>query len=271
MTAIADDLVVVLTGGSSNADPATSLGGDPSSQPIIGILNNLFENITPEEAKIGKEDYRCIYIFNNNASDDIYELKLFIVSETVGGSEIEIGIIKKKEVQRITIGGSIINGSFDVTYQGETKTVAYDIDPATWASNLQTALNEMELLENILVTVSGTFTSRIFNITFGSEDDYRFHELLEVDTDNLTGAGITNSVSRLIAGEPINSVPSSIDVETTPPTGVVFTYPTAESPMIIGTFRAEEGFPLWIKRTTPPTTVPIANDGVKLRISFSPI
>lgn len=271
MTAIADDLVVVLTGGSSNNDPYESLGGEPSSQPIIGVLNNLFENISPEEALTGKVDYRCIYVFNNNTSDDLYEVKLYVVNETAGGSEIELGIIKKQEVQRVIVSGSVSGGSFDITYQDETKTVNYHSDPATWAANLETALNEMDLLEEVSVSVAGNFTTRIFNINFGGEDDYRFHDLLEIDTANLTGTSIAGTVSRLIPGEPINSVPSSIDIETTTPTGVEFTYPTAAEPMVIGTLRAEEGFPLWIKRTTPATTTPIANDGVKLRISFMPI
>src|SRR5690606_25749840 len=129
MTATANDLVVVLTGGSSNNDPYESLGGEPSSQPIIGVLNNLFENISPEEAATGKTDYRCIYVFNNNTADDIYEVKVYIVSETTGGSEIEIGIIQKQEVQRITVSGTVSGGSFDVTYQDETKTVNYHSDP----------------------------------------------------------------------------------------------------------------------------------------------
>ncbi len=271
MATTPNDLIVVLTGGSTNTNPDLSLGGDPSVQPLTGVLNNLFDNISEEEATAGRTDYRCLYVFNNSSADGMFNVKLYITSQTTGGSDITVGIAQTSEIQRITIGGSPSGGSFQVIYGDESETVEYDSDPTTWAENLETALNNMSLFDEVTVAPGGTFSTRTFVITFDGDGDFRFHDLLEVDDTNLTGTSVTSSVSRIVAGEPINSIPPQLEVETTLPNNVTFSSPTVSDPIIVGTLRAEEGFPLWVKRSTVVNSDPLANDGFSLRLSFSPI
>ena len=92
MAAKSTDLVVTLTGGSSNSNPNLSIGGDPSSYPVTGQLNNLFDNVAREEASVGSISYRCIYIFNNNSVDTIYNLQLYTLNIVNTISTIELGI-----------------------------------------------------------------------------------------------------------------------------------------------------------------------------------
>ena len=51
---MAASIVLRLTGGSSNSNPRLSLGGVGSSIEVSTIvLNNLFDNVTPEVAESG--------------------------------------------------------------------------------------------------------------------------------------------------------------------------------------------------------------------------
>ena len=55
-----------LTGGASNTDPDLSLGGVMSSQQISATpLNNLFDNVEPDEALSGGVEYRAVDIYNS--------------------------------------------------------------------------------------------------------------------------------------------------------------------------------------------------------------
>lgn len=52
-----------LSGGAANSDPNASLGGAISSVSIDSNANpNLFANVTTEEAGLGSDKYRCIFI-----------------------------------------------------------------------------------------------------------------------------------------------------------------------------------------------------------------
>jgi len=63
---MASVLVFRLTGGVSNSDPNSSLGGVMSSSALSGTaLNNLFDNVTPSEASAGVTEYRMIDVYNS--------------------------------------------------------------------------------------------------------------------------------------------------------------------------------------------------------------
>lgn len=63
---MASNLVFRLTGGASNATPASSLGGIMSANALSGTaLNNLFDNVSPEEATAGATEYRMIDVYNS--------------------------------------------------------------------------------------------------------------------------------------------------------------------------------------------------------------
>src|SRR5574343_85549 len=116
MTTKADQISVVLSGGTSNIDPNQSLGGDPSNTSIVsGNLNNLFDDVSAEEGRDGVEDYRCIYFFNDGDTT-IYSLKLFISSDSTE-TLLGLGIESRNEIQRITIGSGVTGGSFTLSYK----------------------------------------------------------------------------------------------------------------------------------------------------------
>lgn len=277
MPASAADIAVTLTGGSNNSNPIYSIGGNPSSYPVTGTLNNLFDNISDAEAQIGKTDYRCIYIFNNSSLYTIYNVQLYIVYLTDVVSNIQIGINSKSEIQRIIINGLITGGSFQISYKPPTqdtieyRNISFDPDPATWALNLKNELLTIPTINSIDVAVSGTFSSRIFDINFNGIDDKRNHDLFGINISGLIGSGTSGFSSKLAQGGPINSIPTLLDVPTTVPYDVNF-YDTNNSTMLlIGNLYPEEGFPLWIKRTVPENATSIAGEGFKLKILGSPI
>lgn len=269
MVATASDLTLVLTGGSSNISPSNSLGGDPSSTPISGVLNNLFDNITDSQATAGRVDYRCIYLFNDSSSNIFYDTK-FYISDASG--DVQLGWQLEYDEQRITIAGGASGGSFDISYTPpglppETQTVAYNADPSVWRANLETAINTISYLD-ANVAVGGTGSNRTFDIQF---TDYRNHDLFGLDITGLTGGTITGSVSKLTGGSPINAIPPLLDAPTTAPAGVVFFSPTAGSPAIVGTLYPEEGLPIWIRRTTAAGTLAAQNVGFSLKVIISPV
>lgn len=75
-------LEIRLTGGPSNADPDASLGGAMSSDTMEASgVNNLFDNVIPEEAVNGDEEYRAIDIYNSgDATAEV--VSVYISSET---------------------------------------------------------------------------------------------------------------------------------------------------------------------------------------------
>ena len=63
-------LVLSLSGGSVNASPNGSLGGERSSTTITtDILQNILDNITRNEALVGRTEYRCIYVYNSSGTE----------------------------------------------------------------------------------------------------------------------------------------------------------------------------------------------------------
>jgi hypothetical protein len=64
------NLRMYLSGGGGNSDPAASLGGDISSTELVNGLNNLFGDVSGDEALAGVTDYRCIYFRNLDSDAD---------------------------------------------------------------------------------------------------------------------------------------------------------------------------------------------------------
>jgi len=59
-----------LSGGATNADPSLSIGGAMSSIPVSASkLNNLFDDISGDEAAAGRVDYRMVYCENGGDID----------------------------------------------------------------------------------------------------------------------------------------------------------------------------------------------------------
>lgn len=277
MTTTANDISVWLSGGASNINPNQSLGGDPSISPIVNnTLNNLFDDVTAEEALDGIENYRCIYIFNDGDTT-IWNVKLFIFADEAAGASMEIGIYERNESQRLTITGASpsLTGKIVLSYSGNSFDLFYNPNISIMASDLQTALEELvkdeetgeKFFKSVTVTAQGTAENNIFDIKWDGKDGKRSFESIVLASNQLTpSTGVTVSLSTIQNGSPINTIASSIGNETTPPGGVGFFAATLASPITISFLAPDDALPLWIKRTVIAGTAAVENDQFTLRI-----
>lgn len=251
------DISLVLSGGTININPNDSLGGDPSSSPVVNAaINNLFADVTADQTEDGYEDYRCVYLFNDGDTS-VYSFSLWIEQDFEGGAVAEVGITDRNESQRVTVsGGTPTGGSFTLSYKEEPFTVTFDSDLAVWAASFQTALDELEDGDGDLYFASVTVTAQsggsgttIFDIAFSGIDGKRNLDKFAVESNDLTGGTFGLLVTAPSEGSPVNTVAPEINVETTPPGGVTFYVATRQSPITIPVLHPTDGFPLWIKRT----------------------
>ncbi len=94
MAITAAELKMYLTGGAANSDPLLSLGGAVSSVELVNnTLNNLWADITGDQAAAGRTRYRCVAIKNTNASLTLTSSKVWIDTQTgSSGDAITIGL-----------------------------------------------------------------------------------------------------------------------------------------------------------------------------------
>ena len=270
----ANDISVVLSGGTTNINPNNSLGGDPSSSPIVNnILNNLFDDVSPKETDDGHEDYRCIYFFNDGDTP-VFLVNLWVASEVTGGSTIEVGIEQVDEIQRITLdNAAVTGGSYTLSFDGVNFTSTFNADLGIWATTLQNTLNALlkdgdKRLSGVVVNAQPVSpTHLIFDVTFKGSDGSNNQPKFVLVSDNLVPATVDIFISTPQEGSPVNTIAPEISLETTPPGGVGFFSPTKVSPIAIPRMDPEDGFPLWVKRTTVAGIDPKENDGVTLRFA----
>jgi hypothetical protein len=273
-TTTAEDISVVLSGGSLNSSPDNSLGGDPSSTPVVDEgLNNLFRDVTADESADGHEDYRCVYLFNDGDSP-VFNLTLWIAEDFDDGATMEIGVEEADELQRVTISGfAVTGGSFTMSYLTHNFTVNASTDLAVWSANFQDAIDgitdddDNPVLKNVEVTAQNVgSTTVIFDIVFTGREGQRNHPKFVLVTNNLTPLGLDVLITVPQEGAPVNTVAPEINIETTPPGGVTFLAYSSLVPITLPYLLPAEGFPLWIKRTVAEGTDAKENDGIKIRI-----
>ena len=275
MTTKATDISTVLSGGSNNIDANASLGGNPSFSPVTtDVLNNLFSDISIEESGEGKEDYRCIYFFNDGDTT-VFNLSLWIIEQITDGATIEIGIDDRDEIQRITLSGdAITGGSFTLSYKGVSFVSDYNSDLGIWATALETSLLELvnpatnkTFFQELSITAQSNGPDVvIFDIEFSGKDGKRGFDRLVLEDNSLT-PDVEVEITTPREGSPINTIAPEIDVETTPPGGVGFFVASEISPIVFYKFFSDDGFPMWVKRVTPVDAVAKENDGFRLRFS----
>lgn len=270
----ANDISVVLSGGTTNINPNNSLGGDPSSSPVVNnILNNLFDDVSSKETDDGHEDYRCIYFFNDGDTP-VFLVNLWIISEVAGGSTIEVGIEQVDEIQRITLdNATVTGGSYTLSFDGVEFTSNFNADLGLWATTLQNTLNALlkdgeKRLSGVVVNAQPVSPTRlIFDVTFKGSDGGNNQPKFILVSDDLVPATVDIFISTPQEGSPVNTIAPEIGLETTPPGGVGFFAPTEASPIAIPRMDSEDGFPLWVKRVTTAGIDPQDNDGVTLRFA----
>ena len=113
------DIIFVLSNGSyppTNSDPNKSLGNTPSSVSVGTNLENLFENITTDDASAGRIDYRCFYVFNDSATDDLPSTSIYFDEQLNSPIQLTMGINIINDVQTLngTINKLLSDASFSI-------------------------------------------------------------------------------------------------------------------------------------------------------------
>lgn len=270
------DISINLSGGSTNTSSEASLGGEPSVYPISA--ERLFPDVSTDQTTSGFEDYRCVYVSNNSPDGTLYQAVLFTEYKADSDVIINLGFIEINERQTITISGinKITDGSFTIAYSdyegGTSLEVDWDPDVSIWASNLQAALRSIERLKDVTVSASVSTNTVIFEINFVGYSQKRHHDLIQEVSNDLVldspqpSEGII-SISRNVAGSPINSIAEEIDLPTTTPFGVSFqSYDSRSNSYQIEELRPGDVLPVWIRRTVPVNSRGLENDGVSIKI-----
>lgn len=266
-----EETTITFSGGGTNTDPDSSIGGIPSVQPVTS--SRLFDDVSESERAAGTTDYRCVYFNNESSTETLFATK--ISSEFSENSEVKLGFDFKNERQSIAItnaiavtGGNVtliytdIDGDHDVMF-------AYNSSIATWAGNLQYSIHAITNLTNVLVTGSISGNNALFEIDFVGDAANRYHEtiLLKPGGNGLTTSSGTTSiaVTKTISGSPLNQLVDSIDVDTTVPNGVSF-----YEEVMVGDIRPLDTLPIWIRRVVPIGGFGVENDGFNLKIVGRP-
>jgi hypothetical protein len=98
MAIVASDIqkrfsVAAAAGDTTAGTAAGSLGDQISTTQITdATLNNLFDDVTGAESSAGDIEYRGIFILNNHATLTLQNATISVLSETAGGSTIDIAL-----------------------------------------------------------------------------------------------------------------------------------------------------------------------------------
>jgi hypothetical protein len=105
MTITSSEIKYYISGGTTNTNPALSIGGARSTvgggEITSGVLNNVWSDIDATQAGAGSVKYRCIYVRNTNLEDTWTSPKIWLSSLTTSSDdEVDIGL-----------GSSAVNGT----------------------------------------------------------------------------------------------------------------------------------------------------------------
>jgi len=253
---MAEVIGYLLSGGATNTNPNSSLGGLPSSVEVKTGLNSLFSQVTKNEATSGGTRYRCIYI-SNNSSDDLFNVQSIVDQTAELLSSVEIGIYSENENQLISILGSPTSGTFKLKYTvtvggvvvvQTTSDIAWNSDQLVTSDNIQQAINLLTYLSDVIVTPATVTGGYGYNVEFAGNDGKRSQNILEIVNFSVSGA-TSSSVVRITSGGPINQVAANVGFENQPPFDVSFS-----EEVDVGMMRSGDVYGIWIKRITPPST-----------------
>lgn len=88
MAITAADLEFYLSGGTGNTNPNASLGGIISTTAITNSSdNNLFDDVTGDEADAGDTEYRGIYLKNNHGSLTLQSSVVWFSANTTSAND----------------------------------------------------------------------------------------------------------------------------------------------------------------------------------------
>lgn len=93
MPIITGDFTFRLSGGAANASGNASLGGTKSSNAVPTAVDTLFDAVSAGEATAGDVEYRCIYLHNANATDQMITARVWVAGNTpLAGTTLDIGV-----------------------------------------------------------------------------------------------------------------------------------------------------------------------------------
>jgi len=259
----ANDIVFVFSGSTGNYDPFESLGGDPSNVEIADISQNLFNSLTDSQLKTGLVDYRCFYIFNQNDTETLYDVSIYV--QNITATSCLIGVNKQNDTQKITLSGPATGGNLVLSYEDQTFTVTFSVNMTTLANNFVSALNNIGLLG---VTAVAEANTGYYTVTIVFEDDsgYKYHPLLELVDNNLTPA-TDFFISKTQNGSPINIITPKTATVLIKPENIQFASFAETQPLTLGSLRPFEGFPVWLQRTIEPGTSKSDNQTFTFKIA----
>lgn len=262
-----------LSGGASNSNPNLSLGGVMSSVEIdfSNPQDNLFDDVLSDDALNGYIDYRCFYIMNVTTGVDsvtVHNLVVEIDSEVSGGSSIVLGDDLLNDEQLLTISGTpdiaanpnvLFNvPGWGVPFQADYGTTGDPFDDiSTFAANIEAQMNAQPVFVGVTVTFVDNTTVLV---TFSGFPANHFMPLIDIISAAL-GGGATINVTKQQDGGPV-----MVTSETIPNERVTPSVTLGVTSLSIGELQADEYFPVWVKRTTPPNSAALLNDNFVLSL-----
>jgi hypothetical protein len=277
MSITSEDITYTLSGGNNNIDPLDSLGGERSFYSAIGTT--IFPDIKQETIVNGRIDYRCVYVNNYNGNSTLFETKVYLASQTAGGAVLSMGFdfLNERQDLKITKYDTITSGNFNINYQylfndnlivASTFQIDYNSDFTVMANQIKDSLRSVLNLEDVSVSVyNDTSIKEVsFQIEFFGSAGNRYHDLITLTNVNFFGLSGTITITRTVAGGPINRIADQTDNDILSPVNVVFANYTNASPALIGDLRPLDFFPVWIKRTCPAGVASMELDGGIIRL-----
>ena len=255
-----NDIISTLSGGLNNQKSEKSLGGEASSH---FVSKRIFNNIESADAILGNTDYRCIYLKNNNASDILGSVVAYLEKDTTIGTNVQIGFKIETCVQQVTIkaGTLVSSGNNTFSLNGDQFIVTHNASLDAWTENFQTAIRDLNYLDDVIVSYTTADTDVIFQILFTGKVANHYFPVIELVGNTLNTSPII-LINKIIDGGPINSTTVEIDHVRTPPTNVTF----YDGTVTIGNLFPLETFPVWFKRICSANTQFITDDGFILKL-----
>ena len=169
--------------GWDNKDPNYDLGGDPSKFEIAVLpANNLFDDVTPEQAKEGLIDWRCFYIANKY-QDTNYHVELKLNPATC--TDVTFGSVVRNDVQKLTFQGAdpTDDGGYFIIQMnwGPELVVYWNNSYAAMAANMESQIRKVKYHGGVTVVATGS----TFAVTFDGDLKNRRMGLIKIIQNNL--------------------------------------------------------------------------------------
>jgi hypothetical protein len=122
MTVSNSNLKWYYSGGATNDDPSLSIGGVKSSVPLASsALNNLFDDVTGQEAVDGEDEYRLLYFENIDTDvNGLADPLLWISTQPPGDDDLGVGIADAGKSGEETAISDEFTAPADVSFSAPT-------------------------------------------------------------------------------------------------------------------------------------------------------